>query len=221
MDKLPSLQLYALRHPDLEQAAWVRARTGEASKTEEAPIALSSETGIPVIISNDYEWVLYSEGQGHRCNDNDERPLPHWEYLLTVRGPADLRGMPEYIRALGEHRAPQRPGQAKVGRAFTRSTPLELRSIPTAPVAPLVQVFHSGYPKLYNTDAREILGYKRDFDSVGIGKVALLVLQEGVECPAVGDIVKARLKGDGSDHIVTGKVAHISIVVHVFSIEKS
>lgn len=214
METPPSLQLYVLRHPDLEQAAWVRANT-----SHEASVEFSTQTDIPVIIPNDYGWVPYPEGRRH--TKDEERPVPHWEYLQSVQGSSDLKGMPEYIRILSNKRAPKRQGRVSIGKAFTRSTPMGLRSIPRAAVTD-ARVFHSGYRQAYSIAASEMFGHERDWASVEIGKVALLELaDEKVACPRVGDIVKVRLKSDDSDHVVTGKVVGKSILVNVLSIERS
>ena len=212
MPRLPSLHVYALRHPELEQAAWVRATT-----SSEASIEFSRQNDIPVIVPNDYGWVPFPEGR--QRSDDDERPLPRWEYLLAVHGPADIRGMPEHLRALAEHRAPRRPGQAKLGREFPRSTPVELSSIPYASVPGPVQVFHSGFREPYNLKATGIWGYHVDFDSVGVGKAAMLDLYEARTYPTTGDVVRLRAKVNGSDHLVTGKVTGVSLILDVLAIE--
>ena len=52
-----------------------------------------------------------------------------------------------------------------------------------------------------------MFGYRQDWASVEIGKVAVLELaDENAESPEAGDIVKVNLRGSESDHIVTGKV---------------
>jgi hypothetical protein len=215
MPALSSLYVYVLRHPDVEQAAWVRA-----IGLVEASTTFSSQTNMPVILSNDYGWVLFPQGRQH--SKDEERPLPHWEYLLSVRGWADIKGMPEYIRALSEHRAPRRQGQAIIGRGFARSTSLRLRSIPAAAVVGSVKVFHSGYREAYPITASQMSGFQGDLGTIDIGKTALLELHvdERGESLRVGDIVKTRLKGNGSDYFVTGKVVGRPIVIDVVSIEE-
>lgn len=231
MMKLPSLQLYVLQHPEIEQAAWVKANTGTEASTK-----LSSRTDIPVIVSNDYEWVLFPEG--HRHKNDDERPLPHWEYRDSVNGPADLKGMPEYIRVLGEKRPPQHLGQVSIGRKFTRSTPLDLRSIPAAPIAGQVEAFRSGYNTPYPFNASQISGFNGNPDSIELGKTAVLdffridelhskeghvakIKWKDQECPKVGDTLKIRMKSENGDYFVTARVVREAVIVHVVSIEKS
>lgn len=212
MTRPPSLHVYALRHPELEQAAWVRAAT-----LREASIEFSRQADIPVVVPNDYGWVPFPEDR--QRSDSQERPLPRWEWLLAVHGPADIRGMPEYLRALAERRPPRRPGQAKLGREFPRSTPVELRSIPYGSVPGPVQVFHSGYRDPYDLDATGIWGYHGDFDLVEIGKPALLDLFQANMYPATGDVVRVRAKGNGSDHMVIGMVTGMSLVLQIVAIE--
>jgi hypothetical protein len=210
---LPSLQLYILQHPDRKQAAWVRASTPSKASTE-----FSNKTDIPIIVQNDHGWVLFPEGRQH--TNDEKQPVPHWEYLETIRGQADLRGFPDYIRSLGEKRAPRGHGQVIIGRAFTRPAPTDSRSIPEAAVTD-TQVFHSGYPRSYSIAANEMFGYRQDWASVEIGKVAVLELaDENAESPQAGDIVKVNLRGSESDHIVTGKVVGKSLLVYVVIIEK-
>jgi len=213
MVKLLSLQLFVLQQPELEQAAWVRADT-----PEEASKRLSSQTGIPVIISNKYEWILFPDNSRHEHNEN--RPFPHWEYRSTVSGPADLKGMPEFIRVLSKH-TPRRQGQIVVGQALTRSTPIDLRSIPATPVAD-VQVFHSGYRTAYSIAASQMLGYQKNWASIDIGKVALIeFVGEKANYPEAGDIVRVALKGSNDDYFVTGRVVGKFTVVDVVDIRKS
>jgi hypothetical protein len=212
MSTSPSLHVYSLRHAQLEQAAWVRATT-----IRDASVEFSRQTDIPVIVPNDYGWVPFPEGR--QRSDAQERPLPRWEWVVVVRGPSDIRGMPEYARSLTEHRPPRRPGQAKLGREFPRSTPVELSSIPYGSVPGPVQVFHSGFSRPYNLDATGIWGYHADFESVGVGKAAMLDLYEARTFPAIGDVLRLNAKVNGTDHVVTGKVAGVSLILQVISIE--
>jgi len=219
MNKSPSLQLYVLQHPDIEQAAWVRAST-----LVEASTKFSNRTDIPVIVPNDHGWVPYPEGRQH--TNDEERPTPHWEYRVSIYGLADLRGLPGYIRALGAKRAPRRQGQVGIGPAFPRSTPLGLRSIPASGVADSVKVYHSGYIDPYPIVASQVAGINRKLEPITLGEAAFLDSIEEERAypsppPRKGDIVKARLKSADDDYFVTGAVVRKLILINVVSIEKS
>lgn len=217
MMKPPSLQLYVLRHPELEQAAWVRA-----GKITEASVALSNQTNIPVVVSNDYGWVLYRDGKEERQYTNDEeRPLLYWEYLVRVRGPADLKCMPEHIWALTKKRAPRGLGKSVIGPETVRSTPLGPRSVPATAIAGQVGVWHSGYRRPYSINAFQLRGSPRNLDCINIGQTALLELAAGEEANLKpGDMIQARLKGDNNDYFVTGQVTCRAVIVNVVAIEK-
>jgi len=212
MIKLASLHVYSLWHPEVEQGAWVRADSLAEASTE-----LFGETQIPIVVTQQPGWALLPEWRPHA--DSEERPVPHWEYLHPVRGPAELRGLPQCIRVLAEHRGPRRHGQVKLGPQISRPAPLPLRSIPPASVPGPVQVFHSGYRLPYDIGARQMWGYEGNFNSIEIGRTALLELEETKGYPTIGDVVRIRAKGNGSDQIVTGRVVRKSLILDIVAIE--
>lgn len=217
MRRPSTLQLYVLRHPEVEQAAWVRANT-----LREACTTLSNHTGIPVVIPNDYGWVLFPEEKQYYTDDQFP-PLPHWEFLAYMGGPADLKCMPEHIRALREKGVgvPWRSGKATLGRKFVRSTPLNLRSVPAPAIVRQAEVCHSGYRHLYRISADQLLDFPRDMGSITIGKIALLELEATEEARSleVGDTVRMQLTSNQDDVVVIGQIARKAVIMNVMAIE--
>ena len=211
-----SLQLFVLRHPDLEQAAWVRATTSlEASR------ALCNVTDIPVITPNDYGWVSSPDEKQH--TDAEERPLPHWEYLTSVNGRADLKGLPKYLRALQDRAVPRDKGQVVFGKVFRRTTPLDLRSLPVASIAGKPEVYHSGYPEPYRIVAAELTSHHNGSSTpISTGKAAILALsaEEGAQRLESGDIIRIRVKGEEDDYIVIGQVACKAVLLNILDIRQ-
>ena len=213
-----SLQLYVLRHSEVEQAAWVRANT-----LTDATAALFDKSRISIVVSNDYGWVLFPDER--QFTDKKKRPLPHWEFLAYMRGPADLKCIPKYIKVLTEKRAPRRYGKVVIGREFARTTPLDLRSMPVRPVIGRPQVCHSGYREPYTIRARQLLGPIKNPDAITIGKTALLELMPEEEARHVeaGDTIRIGMKREQDDHYlwIVGQITHKSVLLNILAIETS
>ncbi len=209
--------LFILRHADWEQAAWVRADT-----LPEASRAFFSKTDVPMVVHNDAGWVLLPENTQHE--KTEPLPMPHWEFLTNMRGVADLKGMPKFIQALGEQRPPQLSGQVVIGKKFTRSTSLELRSVSASMVIG-ANVYHRGYPAPYRINADQVSGHReRNLDSIEVGGIALIVLAEKKDEEVYKltflDTVDMRLKGDKHDYLVTAKFVRKAILVNVLAIKE-
>jgi hypothetical protein len=211
-----NLQVYVLSDHDVEQAAWVRSSTLRESAT-----ALANKTHVPVVISDDYGWVLFPEER--QFSDDQEKPSPSWEFVTHVRGPADLKCMPEYIQSLREKCAPQRPGRVVTGRRFARSTPLALRRIPATTVVGNAEVCHSGYRKPYPIKVIELLGYPKNPDLMVVGNTALLELAPEEEAHLeFGDVLRVRLKTEKDGDIwVIGRMTRKCVVLNIAAIEST
>jgi hypothetical protein len=212
-----TLQVYVLHDPHVEQAAWVRSNTAC-----EAAMALCKKTDIPVVISNDYGWVPFPEDK--QVDVQIERPLPRWEFSIAVRGPADLKSMPEHVRDLIQH-VPRKIGGVRIGAAFPCTAPLSLPSIPATIVVGNPQVFHSGYREPYSIKAIQLLGFPNEQSSIVSGKPALLELapEELAESLEAGDMVKVRMKSSQAGKYITidGQVVRKCVMLNVIDIESA
>jgi hypothetical protein len=221
MSKPYRLQIFVFEHPNVQKAAWVRADT----IVEAAPI-LFAGTGIPVVVQNDYGWVLFNpEQRQHRRGE--KRPLSRWEFMTGVSGPADLKGMPEYVEALRNLRCPRKQGELRIGEEYPRSSLIELRQIPASAIIE-TRLNRSGLREPWNIRADQIMGFaERDASPVEKMGTALVVLSENQEATEIGsrmplfqtgDMVHLIAKDNGEDKIVFAQVVRLAVIVRVVDI---
>jgi hypothetical protein len=221
MSKPYRLQIFVFEHPNVQKAAWVRADT----IAEAAPI-LFAKTGIPVVVQNDYGWVLFNPGQ-RQYDRGEERPLPRWELMTGVSGPADLKSMPEYIKALRNLGSPRRQGELRIGEEYPRSSPIELRQIPASAIIG-ARLCRSGLREPWDISAEQIMGFaERDASPVEKMGAALVVLGQNQEATEVGsgmplfrtgDVMRLVVKDNGGDRIVSAQVVRLAMIVRVVDI---
>lgn len=210
-----SLHLFLLRDSEHKQASWVRANT-----IAEASSVLIETTQIPVVVLNDYGWTLLPSRDQYA--DCDERPLPHWEFSTSVRGPADLKCMPGYIRALARSSAPRRSGQVKIGPQELSSSPLDPHSLTAPMIIGPIAVCHSGWKQPYAVDAEMLAGFNEmELLPISIGKQSLLILVPEEEANLeVLDTVQVRLEQDDGCYLVTGQVVRNAVLVRIITIDE-
>lgn len=221
MSKPHRRQVFVFEHPDIQKAAWVRADT----IVEAAPI-LFAKTGIPVVVQNDYGWVLFNPEQ-RQYGRGEERPLPRWEFMTGVSGPADLKGMPEYVETLRNLRSPRKQGELRIGEEYPRSSPVELRQIPASAITN-TRLSRSGFRKPWNIGADQIMGFaERGASPVEKMGTALVVLDQNQEATEsgskmrlfqIGDRMRLIAKDDREDRIVFAQVVRLAMIVRVVDI---
>lgn len=207
-------QVFRLHDTHIEQAAWVRSET-----IRESAMALCNKTDIPVVVPNDYGWVPFPDDR--QVEDQIERPLPRWEFLMTAHGPADLKSMPEHVQDLAQH-LPRKEGDVRFGVAIPRTVPVSLHSVPATILVGNPQVFHSGYREPYSIKASHLTGFLNDQNLIVSGKMALLELvpEEKAEDLEAGDMVRVRIKSsqDGKYITIDGQVVRKCVMFTVVTI---
>lgn len=219
MKKAHRRQLFVLCDPEISQAAWVRANSIE----EAAPI-LYRETSIPVVVEHPYGWVEFMPDP-RRHRKQEDRPRQRWEFRTNVGGPADLRGMPDYIQDL-QRRIPRKPGEVRITDERPRSSPCDCRIIPAGSVISLSH--HSSVPN-YRPEwacqarvgvGRAIVGIDEINERpVEEGELALVTFEPEAELPRVDDRLRIMVKGDNHDHFVFVKVLELAVTVEVLEIQ--
>lgn len=222
MSKPHRLQVFVFEHPNVQKAAWVRANTS----VEAAPILFAKTEEIPVVVQNDYGWVLFDPEQSQHGR-GEKRPLPRWEFMTGVGGPADLRGMPEYVEALRNLRSPRKHGEVRIGEEYPRSSPIELRQIPASMITN-TRLSRSGLREPWNIGADDIMGFaERGASPVEKMGTALVVLGQNQEATEVGsrmplfqtgDVMRLIVKDNGGDRIISAQVVRLAMIVRVVDI---
>jgi len=225
MSKPHRRQVFVFEHPDIQKAAWVRADSIAA-----AALVLFAKTGIPVVVQNDYGWVLYDSEQsqyGSQRGRGEKRPLPRWEFMTGVGGPADLKGMPEYVEALCNLGSPRKYGELRIGEKYPRSSPIELRQIPASMITN-ARLNRSGFRNALNIRVEDIMGFaERGTDPVDMMGTALVVLDQNQEATQmgcrtrsfqIGDRMRLIAKDNGEDRIVFAQIVRLAVIVRVIGI---